>query len=193
VNKALQTSPLRPTRSKLIPQLDALLERRDTHVRVIAKAAERKARHIQKANDLYDEEVGRSESALKEVDEELARFMERHHYPLTRLLSKTIKRDHGRVYEVLRSKELDLPASEESLIAHLLADDEGKQFVKVTYSLDKKALSAAFAKGEVSSRLKKALFAMGAWFGKHRTFLVQSASEGKQKTISRRRFNERKR
>lgn len=190
--KALLSQPLRRRPSKLEAELDEILALRNKHASIINTAAGRKAGRIQRATNRYNEEVGSSESELEKADERLARFMERHHYPLTRRLSKTIRRADGTVFEVLRKKELDLPANEEALLAHLLRTDEGRQFVKVKYTIDRTALSAAFAKGDVSVLLKRAVIALGGWFGKHRTFLVQSTSDGKQKTISRRRFNERK-
>jgi len=171
-------------------RIDLYLARRIEHLKVIRVATSRRDMSIKAAKAKYAEEVGTHEAELEATERELGALLRRFHYMITRRYSKTIERPNGTVSEFLYGPEPDWPASEEGLIRTLRASEEGMQFVKVSYSIDKIALKTAIAEGRVSPGLVTRIRRRGFWFGRHRTFFVQSELDDKRKTIERVRFVE---
>ena len=179
------SSPTRG-RSKLEEKLDAMLEQRESLVADIKGATARKVASIARANDRFNEAVGTKPAELAKLDLELASFVERHHYSLTRRLGKTIRRKYGEVKFALRAIELEVPGSETPVVDFLLNRPGGKRYLVQTWKLNRRALLFA------PSELLKQLRPFGIWRGKHRLITVKSpASNTTSKTLSLKRYNKR--
>lgn len=185
VSKAL--SPRRGTSkrvtSKIDRQLDLFLAERESLVARMKAAATTRDRRVARAQLEYDRAVGDAPLSLAELDAELAKFLERHRYWLTRRHGKTITRLDGEIKEVMRARELDTPASEQPAIDLLLARRGGKRYLNVRYTLNRRRLLSAPA--EVRAELSR----LGFWWGQHRTLSVKSLSSTAPTQLSRRRYN----
>lgn len=181
---SVKSSPKRG-RHILINRLDAFLQAREELVARVKAASITRDERIAEAMKQYWEEIGDAPTRLVKLEEGLTAFLERHHYQLTRSLSKTIKREAGEVKVVLRAIELEIPGSEKPIIDWLLERRGGKRYLSLTWKLNRRALLQA------PSELFSQLAPFGAWRGRHRQISVKSASSTDAVTISQKRFNER--
>jgi len=182
---SIRSSP-KKRRSVLVERLDELLKQREAHLVRIKAANAKKVAKMRKVDAQWREDVGTAPQQLEVVDKDLTAFMVRHHYQLTRSLTKTIKRELGEVKVVLRAKELEVPGSETPIINFLLKRSGGKRYLTLTWKVNRRALLQA------PSQLLSLLAPFGVWRGQHRMISVKSALDDRAQTLSQTRYNERK-